>query len=327
MAVKARNTVSRYNPNEKLTDMYPEPEHPTYRFAMAIDLNRCNGCGACEAACYAENNIAVVGPEQVRMARRMGWIRMSRYWEGSKEHPETPDVRFQPVMCQQCSHAPCEGVCPVLATYHNLDGLNAMIYNRCVGTRYCGNNCPYSARKFNYHTYRWPDSFNLMLNPEVSPREMGVMEKCTFCIQRIRSFKDSKKDRFGFIGSQESGTIFKKANKIEKVLDELKRADKPHGDSEVAKAMNMKPLVLRQLKDQIGDQAKYEKMTLPKLTACAQACPTEAITFGNKNNPNSTVAKLFKHERSYRMLNELNTKPGVTYLAKIVHDKKPPAKH
>lgn len=175
-----------------IMDMYPEPEHPTYRFAMGVDLNRCTGCGACEVACYSENNLPVVGPEQTRKSRIMSWIRLSRYWEGGGEHP---DVRFQPVMCQQCSHAPCEGVCPVLATYHNLDGLNAMIYNRCVGTRYCGNNCPYTARRFNYHTFSWPEPFQLMLNPDVSVRTMGVMEKCTFCVQRIRDVKDTFRDQ------------------------------------------------------------------------------------------------------------------------------------
>jgi molybdopterin-containing oxidoreductase family iron-sulfur binding subunit len=167
-------------------DMYPEPEHPTYRFGMTLDLDKCTGCGACEVACLSENNIPSVGPEQARNNRYMGWIRLDRFWEGEGENP---DVRFVPVMCQHCSHAPCEGVCPVMATYHNMDGLNAMIYNRCVGTRYCSNNCPYSARRFNYHTFRWPEAYNLMLNPDVSTREMGVIEKCSFCIQRIRYVK------------------------------------------------------------------------------------------------------------------------------------------
>lgn len=241
-----------------LTDMYPEPEHPTYRFAMAVDLNRCTGCGACETACFSENNLAVVGPEQLRLGRHMGWIRLSRYWEGEGEQP---DVRFQPVMCQQCSHAPCEGVCPVLATYHNLDGLNAMVYNRCVGTRYCGNNCPYTARRFNYHSFRWPESFHLMLNPDVVTREMGVMEKCTFCVQRLRFVKDQARD-----------------------------------NKEIA-----------------------SEKALLKVTACAQACPTDAITFGNKNDKNSTLYQMFQDERAYTMLGELNTKPGVRYLARINH--------
>merc|ERR1712072_1149285 len=125
------------------------------------------------------------------------------------------EVRFAPMMCQQCSNAGCEPVCPVYATYHNLDGLNAMIYNRCVGTRYCGNNCPYAARRFNYHTYRWPESFNLMLNPEISPREMGVMEKCNFCQQRITAYKDKKRDDLGFAGAFKSGELFEKSRKIE----------------------------------------------------------------------------------------------------------------
>jgi molybdopterin-containing oxidoreductase family iron-sulfur binding subunit len=241
-----------------LNDMYPEPEHPTYRFAMAVDLNRCTGCGACETACFAENNTAIVGPTEVAKSRHMGWIRLSRYWEAGGE---TPDLRFQPVMCQQCSHAPCEGVCPVLATYHNLDGLNAMIYNRCVGTRYCGNNCPYTARRFNYHSYLWPESFHMMLNPEVSTREMGVMEKCTFCVQRLRSAKDSYRDQ----------------------------------------GMTVPDSALR------------------KITACAQACPTDAITFGNANDPEGEVSKLWKSERAFAMLGELNTKPGVRYLARIQH--------
>jgi molybdopterin-containing oxidoreductase family iron-sulfur binding subunit len=263
MAMRSRKTKSRFDPNVLLTDMYPVPEHPTYRFAMAIDLNKCNGCGACEAACYAENNIPVVGPDQIRLGRTMGWVRLSRYWEGDGENP---DIRFQPVMCQQCSHAPCEGVCPVLATYHNLDGLNAMIYNRCVGTRYCGNNCPYSARRFNFHTYRWPESFNLMLNPDVVVREMGIMEKCTFCVQRIRAFKDEWRDSSGFAG-----------------------------------------------------QGKAAEGDYNRIAVCSAACPTDAITFGNLKDADSPVAKKFNSNRRYRMLEELNTKPGVAYLARIVH--------
>jgi molybdopterin-containing oxidoreductase family iron-sulfur binding subunit len=172
-------------------DFFPEPQHPTYRFAMAIDLNSCNGCMACVIACNLENNIAFVGPDQSRRGRGMSWIRMDRFIEGSGEHI---DVRHLPSLCQHCAHAPCEGVCPVLATYHNLDGLNAMIYNRCVGTRYCANNCPYTARRFNYHTWTWPESMYMMLNPDVSVREMGVMEKCTFCTQRTRAVKDSWRD-------------------------------------------------------------------------------------------------------------------------------------
>lgn len=248
-----------------LNDMYPEPEHPTYRFAMAIDLNRCNGCGACETACYSENNIPVVGPEQIRYGRHMGWTRLSRYFEGEGD---APDVRFQPVMCQQCSHAPCEGVCPVLATYHNLDGLNAMIYNRCVGTRYCGNNCPYTARRFNYHSFKWPESFNLMLNPDVMTREMGVMEKCTFCIHKLREVKDRFRDN-RYNGS--------------------------------------------------GGPVVATEEALQDAVACGTACPSGAITFGNLKNTDGPVYKAFQDERAYAMLGELNTKPGVRYLARINH--------
>lgn len=172
-------------------DFFPDPQHPTYRFAMAIDLNSCTGCMACVIACDLENNIPFVGPDQVRRGRGMSWIRMDRFIEGEGEHV---DVRHLPSLCQHCSLAPCESVCPVLATYHNLDGLNAMVYNRCVGTRYCANNCPYTARRFNYHTWTWPETMYMMLNPDVSVREMGVMEKCTFCTQRTRAVKDSWRD-------------------------------------------------------------------------------------------------------------------------------------
>jgi len=152
-------------------------------------------------------------------------------------------------------------VCPVLATYHNLDGLNAMVYNRCVGTRYCANNCPYSARRFNYHSFDWPEPFHMMLNPDVLTRTMGVMEKCTFCVQRIRDAKDTYRD---------VGTT-------------------------------------------VPDEA------LVKLTACAAACPADALIFGNAKDPNSTVSQHFKDERAYAMLSELNTKPGIRYLARISH--------
>ena len=168
-------------------------------------------------------------------------------------------------MCQQCSHAPCEGVCPVLATYHNIDGLNAMIYNRCVGTRYCANNCPYSARRFNFHSYRWPESFNLMLNPNVLVREMGVMEKCTFCIKRIREYKDEWRDSRDF------------------------------------------------------KQGTPSPADMSRITACASACPSDAISFGNLNDEKSDIAHKFEDRRAFKMLNELNTKPGVAYLTRIVH--------
>jgi molybdopterin-containing oxidoreductase family iron-sulfur binding subunit len=271
MAMRSRVTKNRFHQSGKdttptLTDMYPEPKHPTYRFAMAVDLNQCNGCNACAVACYAENNIAIVGPEQVRLGRNMGWMRMSRYWEGTGVQEDgKPDVRFQPVMCQQCSHAPCEGVCPVLATYHNLDGLNAMIYNRCVGTRYCANNCPYSARRFNFHSYKWPESFNLMLTPDVLVREMGVMEKCTFCVQKIRQAKDKWRDSRDF---------------------------------KQGKAMT----------------------DFSDIAVCASACPSGCITFGNLKDEESEIYKKFNDRRAFKMLNELNTKPGVAYLTRIVHE-------
>ncbi|MCP4809792.1 MAG: 4Fe-4S dicluster domain-containing protein [Proteobacteria bacterium] len=235
-------------------DFYPEPEHPDYRFAISFDLDKCTGCGACEAACFSENNISIVGPRQHERYRYMGWIRLDRFWEGEGEHP---DVRYLPAVCQQCAHAPCEGVCPVVATYHNVDGLNAMIYNRCVGTRYCANNCPYSSRRFNWHTFEWPESYQLMLNPDVSTREMGVMEKCTFCVQRLR---------------------FAKA----------------------------------EARPALADDA-----TLSRITACAEVCPSHAITFGNRKDTESAVAKLEADPRSYQLFAELNTKNGVEYLARL----------
>ncbi|MSR23085.1 MAG: 4Fe-4S dicluster domain-containing protein [Gemmatimonadetes bacterium] len=156
------------------------------RWGMAIDTDRCTGCGACVVACHAENNIQTVGEEEARNGRAMHWMRIERHYEGV-----FPDVRirFMPVLCQHCAAAPCEPVCPVYATYRNPEGLNAMVYSRCIGTRYCANNCPYSVRFFNWHGGEWPEPLQLQLNPDVAVRPAGVMEKCTFCVQRIQDVK------------------------------------------------------------------------------------------------------------------------------------------
>jgi Fe-S-cluster-containing dehydrogenase component len=169
------------------------------RWAMAIDLERCTGCSACVTACYAENNIAMVGPEGIAKGRILNWMRIERYFEGDGDTLET---RFLPMLCQHCNNAPCEPVCPVYAAYHTPDGLNAQVYNRCVGTRYCANNCPYKVRVFNWFSYNWPEPLNWQLNPDVSVREKGVMEKCTFCVQRIREAENNARlqDRGTFDG-------------------------------------------------------------------------------------------------------------------------------
>jgi molybdopterin-containing oxidoreductase family iron-sulfur binding subunit len=231
------------------------------RWGMAIDLAKCTGCQACVTACYAENNIPVVGESEIHRGREMTWIRIERYWEGEAEPRQPPAARFIPMLCQHCSNAPCEPVCPVYAAYHTADGLNGQVYNRCVGTRYCANNCPYKVRYFNWYKYNessWPDPLHLQLNPDVTVRARGVMEKCTFCIQRIRG------------------------------------------------AQNDARLESRPLRD--GDV----------VTACAQACPSDAIVFGNVKDPASRVARLQQDPRGYRVLEDLNTRPAITYLAKVL---------
>ena len=161
-----------------------EPWNMAHKWGMAVDLDLCTGCGACVTACHAENNIPTVGPEQAARGRAMHWLRVERYWEG-----DFPDVRlkFRPVMCQQCDAAPCEPVCPTYASHHTAEGLNAQVYNRCIGTRYCANACPYNVRFFEFFNPQWPKPLHLQLNPDVSVREVGVMEKCTFCVQRINA--------------------------------------------------------------------------------------------------------------------------------------------
>lgn len=168
-----------------------EPANTPHRWGMAIDLDRCTGCQACVAACHAENNLPVSTPESAAKGRAFHWIRVDRYYEG-----EFPNVRvkYMPVLCQQCDEAPCEPVCPVYATYKNPEGLNVQVYNRCVGTRYCANNCPYSVRFFNWFDPAWPEPLQLQHNPDVSIRMSGVMEKCTFCIQRIQRAEATAKE-------------------------------------------------------------------------------------------------------------------------------------
>jgi molybdopterin-containing oxidoreductase family iron-sulfur binding subunit len=181
------------HPEEPHFSLHEDHEHPVHRWGMSIDLDACNGCNACVAACYAENNVPVMGADRMRRGRTMSWLRIERF-EESGAGGDGPDNRFLPMLCQHCDHAPCETVCPVYATYHTDEGLNAQVYNRCVGTRYCANNCPYKVRRFNWFLPEFEAPLNLQLNPDVTGRSDGVMEKCTFCVQRIQAGKETARD-------------------------------------------------------------------------------------------------------------------------------------
>ena len=240
---------------EPHVSLYADQRYPGYRWGLAVDLDACVGCQACVVACQAENNVAVVGKAQAAYGRQLHWIRVERWAEGKSDHPAQT---FLPMLCQHCEIAPCEPVCPVFAAYRTDEGLNGQVYNRCVGTRYCGNNCPYHVRRFNWFNSEFPAPLEVQLNPDVTVRQLGVMEKCTMCIQRIVAGKDHARD-----------------------------AKRPVKDGDI-------------------------------LTACQQTCPTRAITFGNLKDDASAAAQAARSPRAYHVLDELGTRPSVTYLKKVV---------
>ncbi len=258
-----RSGLSNYSKMEPGTPhlpgkgLYPGHAYKNDRWGMSIDLSKCTGCSACVISCYSENNVPAVGKSEVLVGREMSWLRIDRYYTGS---PESPSVIFQPVMCQHCENAPCENVCPVVATTHTSDGLNGMSYNRCIGTRYCANNCPYKVRRFNWFE-NWEDKIQdpqqYALNPDVTVRSRGVIEKCSFCVQRISSHRQQKR-----LGPLETNN---------KTLE----------------------------------------------TACQQACPADAIVFGNVNDPLSAVTAKKESQRSYQVLLQTNVKPSVSYMTKV----------
>ena len=256
--------------------IYPVFDRPGIKWGMSVDLNTCTGCGACVVACNAENNVSVVGKPEVLRGHEMHWLRIDRYYSGDMDNP---NVVFQPLMCQHCDNAPCENVCPVAATNHSSEGINQMTYNRCIGTRYCANNCPYKVRRFNWSDYTGSDSFGnnqegivndvvlnmnddltrMVLNPDVTVRSRGVIEKCSFCVQRLQESKLK-----------------------------AKKESRPMVDSDIK-------------------------------VACQQACPTNAITFGNANDKHSaiTMVRTENPNRQFYVLEQLHVLPGVTYLAKV----------
>jgi len=264
-------TRKSYTNKEGYPSLYPEFSGRNFNaWALSIDLTTCIGCNACTIACQAENNIPTVGKDQVGRGREMHWIRIDHYYETDEsDNANTVESHFMPVPCMHCEKAPCEPVCPVAATVHSHEGLNQMVYNRCVGTRYCSNNCPYKVRRYNFLKWtegkggpRTLDFFNLPVlkmlpNPEVTVRGRGVMEKCTYCVQRISAKRIEAK---------------KEAREIK--------------DGEI-------------------------------VMACQQACPTNAIIFGDLNDPNARVTQLKNEPHDYGVLTELNTRPRTTYLARI----------
>ncbi|HZT09283.1 MAG TPA: 4Fe-4S dicluster domain-containing protein [Chloroflexota bacterium] len=239
----------------------PAGESP-HQWGMVVDIDRCTGCQACVVACQAENNVPINDEQHFLQHRSKEWIRVERYWEIKKLPDGTTDTksvkaRFLPVLCQHCQNAPCEPVCPVYAIYHSNDGLNVQVYNRCVGTRYCANNCQWNVRFFNFEDADWPEPLGSQLNPDVTVRVKGLIEKCTFCIHRIMHAKRNEK------------------------------------------------LSNRLIRD--GDVQP----------ACAQACPTDALVFGDWKEDNSRINRLARDQRSYQLLGELGTEPVVVYLKKV----------
>ncbi|WP_315824948.1 4Fe-4S dicluster domain-containing protein [Paraflavitalea speifideaquila] len=272
------------NDYEKEGTLYPAYDRPGIKWGMSIDLNSCYGCGACVVACNAENNIPVVGKREVMRYHDMHWLRIDRYFSGNPEDPESIQTVFQPMLCQHCDNAPCENVCPVAATNHSSEGLNQMTYNRCIGTRYCANNCPFKVRRFNWADYMGADSFadnqrplveegklddvvlmmnddltRMVLNPDVTVRSRGVIEKCSFCVQRLQEGKLK-----------------------------AKKAGRPLEDEDVK-------------------------------TACQQACAADAIVFGNANNPNSEISQVRQQNklRLFHALEQIHVLPNINYLAKV----------
>jgi molybdopterin-containing oxidoreductase family iron-sulfur binding subunit len=272
MAEEADESKDLFKKPADYEDWGKEAQPHEYMWGMAIDLNVCIGCNACSMACQAENNIPVVGKEQVARGRHMNWIRVDRYYEG--KNPDNPKFVFQPVPCMHCEKAPCEPVCPVAATVHSHEGLNMMVYNRCVGTRYCSNNCPYKVRRFNFLNYanhHETPVLKLLNNPEVTVRGRGVMEKCSYCVQRINHARIEAK-----IANNGNGEAIKMVGK---------------------NATDETPGVL--------------------VTACQQACPTKAISFGAINRADAEVTAWKKEPTNYDLLADLNTKPRTSYLARL----------